>query len=325
MTYAGSMTLTTYMKKWREQQRVQSNDEKGKAEMRTIRALPQDVTEKIFLQATQGLAHLHRWQVCHRDLKPDNLIVSDEENELRVGWADFGLATMVCGSNHALHDCVGTLPFVAPEILWDETGSRKGYCGFKADVWSLAVTFVDLAWGHRQIEQSLGWFPRAPEKSDKKAIALRKLPEMWSQKPCPASYATITPVVSGLLQVDPSARWPISQAERYLASLNELQQGSSILASTVSMPPGSQNPLIINMGWQNHFRQDEVVDRNENIATSCPAVMTPSMDGMDMQELMERAMGSQQVEGAPTSSFSLAARMRGGKRTRSLCNFTIGE
>eukprot|EP00747_Dinoflagellata_sp_TGD_P158646 gnl/TRDRNA2_/TRDRNA2_177831_c0_seq8.p1 gnl/TRDRNA2_/TRDRNA2_177831_c0~~gnl/TRDRNA2_/TRDRNA2_177831_c0_seq8.p1 ORF type:complete len:691 (-),score=80.74 gnl/TRDRNA2_/TRDRNA2_177831_c0_seq8:1039-3111(-) len=299
MTYAGSMSLTAYMKKFREDKRRTNSKVKGPSETRTIAALPQEVSEQFMWQASAALAHLHKWQVCHRDVKPDNLIISNDNDELHLSLTDFGLATMVCGTNQTLHDCVGTIPFVAPEILWDENG-RQGYNGFQADAWSLAVTFVDLVWGYRQIEQSLGWLPKAPEKSDKKAIALRKLPELWSTKPCPASYATVTPVVAGLLKVDPSARWTLAEAERYASSLGELQQRSSLLVSFASMPPGSQNLLNpvstaekdfgMQMGPWHHFRQEGVIDRNHNLAATCPAVMMPTAHGRDLEDLLKKVI-----------------------------------
>lgn len=38
-----------------------------------VRALPEEAARSIFVQAVRGMAHLHRLEVCHRDLKLENL------------------------------------------------------------------------------------------------------------------------------------------------------------------------------------------------------------------------------------------------------------
>ena len=82
-----------------------------------------------------GVAYLHSQQVCHRDLKIENLVL-DREGHIKI--TDFGFAKRVDPANPSVTQC-GTVPYMAPEVI-----AKTGY-GKAADWWSLGVvTFVML-------------------------------------------------------------------------------------------------------------------------------------------------------------------------------------
>jgi serine/threonine protein kinase len=63
-----------------------------------------------------GLHYLHSNGVCHRDLKPDNILLDDEYNCKII---DFGFATELKGRHGSGFNTtwVGTTSYMAPEIL----------------------------------------------------------------------------------------------------------------------------------------------------------------------------------------------------------------
>ncbi|KIH64831.1 kinase domain protein [Ancylostoma duodenale] len=82
-----------------------------------------------------ALQHIHSKNIVLRDLKPENLLLSEDGH---VKIADFGLAKVLKGKTYTI---CGTPEFMAPELI-----SRKGY-GMDVDWWSLGVLLFELITG----------------------------------------------------------------------------------------------------------------------------------------------------------------------------------
>lgn len=82
------------------------------------------------------MQYLHDKNVAHRDLKLENLIVTDSH---KVSLIDFGFS--ICGgADKKLKIFCGTPNYMAPEIV-----EKKTYYGPQADIWALGIlTFVLL-------------------------------------------------------------------------------------------------------------------------------------------------------------------------------------
>jgi len=63
-----------------------------------------------------GLRYLHSYGIVHRDLKLENIMMTDTTNKAVPMLVDFGLAKMI-GPNEKAEEPFGTLGYVAPEIL----------------------------------------------------------------------------------------------------------------------------------------------------------------------------------------------------------------
>lgn len=63
-----------------------------------------------------GLQYLHSYGIVHRDLKLENIMMTDATNKAVPKLVDFGLAKMI-GPNEMAEEPFGTLGYVAPEIL----------------------------------------------------------------------------------------------------------------------------------------------------------------------------------------------------------------
>jgi calcium/calmodulin-dependent protein kinase (CaM kinase) II len=90
---------------------------------------------KIFKQILVALSYCHHMGVTHRDLKPDNFIVTDD---LRVKLIDFGLSS----ENAMMKEKVGSPMYIAPEILLQSEYTDK------CDLWSAGcILFFMLSGG----------------------------------------------------------------------------------------------------------------------------------------------------------------------------------
>ncbi|GJN23526.1 hypothetical protein PR202_gb11183 [Eleusine coracana subsp. coracana] len=109
---------------------------------------PEAAVAEVAAQALSGLAHLHARRVVHRDVKPANLLVSTNGEEVKI--ADFGIAKVVpsraAGDHH--HSCAtyeGTAAYMSPERFDTERYHDADPCA--ADVWGLGVTILELLVG----------------------------------------------------------------------------------------------------------------------------------------------------------------------------------
>uniref|UniRef100_A0A1I8H7U3 Protein kinase domain-containing protein n=1 Tax=Macrostomum lignano TaxID=282301 RepID=A0A1I8H7U3_9PLAT len=91
-------------------------------------------------QVLRGLAYLHNQQILHRDLKGANLLVSSSGRQVRI--ADFGaagrLASHMTGAGEFKGQLLGTIAFMAPEVLRGENYGRS------CDIWSVGCVIIEM-------------------------------------------------------------------------------------------------------------------------------------------------------------------------------------
>ncbi|TDZ30508.1 Serine/threonine-protein kinase RAD53 [Colletotrichum spinosum] len=123
-------------------------------------ALAEQSVQQMAAQLLSALAHLHENHITHRDLKPDNILISSL-SPFDVKLTDFGLSKMVDNEQTFLRTFCGTLLYCAPEVYseyaeYDDQGRRNPRNRAKraavgqrydhaVDVWSLGgVLFYAL-------------------------------------------------------------------------------------------------------------------------------------------------------------------------------------
>uniref|UniRef100_A0A672JBR5 non-specific serine/threonine protein kinase n=1 Tax=Salarias fasciatus TaxID=181472 RepID=A0A672JBR5_SALFA len=92
-------------------------------------------------QTLEALIYLHESKVIHRDLKAGNILLSLEGD---VKLADFGVSAKNTKTLQRRDSFIGTPYWMAPEVVMCETSKDRPY-DYKADIWSLGVTLIELA------------------------------------------------------------------------------------------------------------------------------------------------------------------------------------
>ena len=73
------------------------------------------VRETVY-QLALAIKYLHKYGIVHRDLKLENIMMTDKSEQSIPKLVDFGLAKII-GPNEKANEPFGTLGYVAPEIL----------------------------------------------------------------------------------------------------------------------------------------------------------------------------------------------------------------
>ena len=98
----------------------------------------------VFSQICAGVAYLHSKDICHRDLKPDNVLLT-AEGIAKI--SDFGLARHASSqSENNFRTYCGTPHYFAPEMFKLQKQQVDGY-GKAVDVWSLGVILYIIVSG----------------------------------------------------------------------------------------------------------------------------------------------------------------------------------
>ena len=100
--------------------------------------------KRIFYKILRGIQSLHEANICHRDIKLQNILL---DNEYNPKLCDFGLASL---NSNELKEFLGTRDHAAPEIL-----CKEPYNGFKIDIFSLGVTLFRLVTSNSGFGQAI--------------------------------------------------------------------------------------------------------------------------------------------------------------------------
>ena len=180
-------------------------------------------------QIAGALAHAHDRGIIHRDIKTANVVITPSG---QVKVLDFGLARFygdrefaeTTRSTQSAIDAraiVGTLPYIAPEIL------RGEEAGARSDIWSLGVTLYEMSTGNRPFRGQTAF-----------ELASGILREPLSPLP-PQLPAGLRTVIERCLEKEPGHRYQRAGEVRAALEAVRTQPGTSPSTVPVSVTPSS--------------------------------------------------------------------------------------
>lgn len=174
-------------------------------------------------ELAEALAYVHERGLVHRDVKPANVLISEDG---RVHLADFGIARLVDSAHETkTGDVLGTPAYFAPEQVAGET------VGPLADIYALGIVLFECLTGRRPfegtaVEVAMARVAREPD-------IPADLPDSWRG------------LLAAMTRRDPSARptaVQVASALRRLAAGESLEQTAAMSfgpAATTVLPPAT--------------------------------------------------------------------------------------
>jgi serine/threonine protein kinase len=171
---------------------------------------------ELFLQITDAVSFCHQNLVAHRDIKSENIVVTDESIPKLV---DFGLAVPLSNPPQLCEDKCGTIPFAPPEVY-----RGKPFEATAMDVWSLGILTFEMRCGNNSVCQMLG----CAEKAEPNERLAEVMEQFFANPDWPASVKRYFPgvgmaqelivVLRGCLVVGPESRWAASDLWQHIAN-----------------------------------------------------------------------------------------------------------
>lgn len=100
--------------------------------------LPYKEAVSIAIQVANGMDAAHQHNIVHRDIKPQNIIISKEG---KVKVTDFGIAKVASSATINTSASMGSVHYISPEQ------ARGGYSDERSDIYSLGITIFEMLTG----------------------------------------------------------------------------------------------------------------------------------------------------------------------------------
>jgi serine/threonine protein kinase len=101
----------------------------------------------LFIQILQGLSYLHNREMIHRDLKPQNILLSKQGNIIVPKISDFGISKSLNSNNQTSSVLIGSIEFMAPEQFNPVKYGIDGKASTNLDLWSFGILVYETISG----------------------------------------------------------------------------------------------------------------------------------------------------------------------------------
>ncbi|MBU3839452.1 MAG: Stk1 family PASTA domain-containing Ser/Thr kinase [Candidatus Ruminococcus intestinipullorum] len=211
-------------------------------------------TVSIAIQMVTGIQAAHNQHIVHRDIKPQNIIISKEG---KVKVTDFGIARATTSSHTISTSVMGSVHYTSPEQ------ARGGVVDEKSDIYSAGITMYEMVTGH------------VPFDGDSTVtVALKHLQEelVSPAREVPEIPKSLEHIILKCTQKSTANRY--QSCEEVLLDLKRslMDPAMNMIGGGTSRPPVSDETVLMdtqeldiiqNQPYQEEYDQDEDYDEED--------------------------------------------------------------
>lgn len=160
---------------------------------------------------------LHSQKIVHRDLKPENILLNTNKEPI---LADFGFARLISDSNIFVTGKLGTLMYMAPELL--TRSEIEGDCSI--DVYAFAVLLFQILYGPLRFEGKSP-YTKANERAFMKHIIRGGRFDLPAEGVIPDNFLKL---ITDCWSQKPSERWPMKKVVKVLKTSDYILEGTDL-------------------------------------------------------------------------------------------------
>lgn len=227
-------------------------------------ALPEQTSKDVFSQICKAVQYCHEKAIVHRDLKLENILVTQIDPFYTVKLADFGLANKFKhlkdpekeeNRDHLLTTFCGSLLYASPEVV-----QGRPYYGPKVDSWAMGVILYALIYGAMPFEHTV------------QPVLLKQIvaADFYRHK----NRLRGEDVIEKLLTIDPAERLAVSKIveEPWLRQSYEIIE----ICSTTSESSEKRRPSLVSTNGSinstdsgvKHSSNEKYLQSNDNLVLS---------------------------------------------------------
>jgi serine/threonine protein kinase len=183
--------------------------------------LSEDEVKTFFGQVLDAVEYMHEQSVYHRDIKLENILLQEKNDQLVCKLADFGLATR---DRYSMEFGCGSTTYLGPEHFASDqdTDEFEPYDAAASDVWSLGILLLALLFGRNPWEEATSIDP-----SFASYLSKPNLQDLF-----PTLSRGSLNLLESVLAIEPTNRPSITQLKSRFATLEQL-----LVTPLVPVPP----------------------------------------------------------------------------------------
>ncbi|MBQ6554417.1 MAG: Stk1 family PASTA domain-containing Ser/Thr kinase, partial [Firmicutes bacterium] len=189
--------------------------------------LSNEETISVALQIAEGLMHAHNHNVIHRDVKPQNILVTKDGKHGNIKVTDFGIARAAT-SNTISAEAVGSVHYFSPEQ------ARGMHTDARSDIYSLGIVMFEMITGRlpfigdniveMAIKHSNDPIPDIKNLNSKASNSIIKIIDKCTRKLAAERYQNAEELINDLRLAlsDPSGKFVVE---------NDINSGKTVVAT----------------------------------------------------------------------------------------------